>query len=188
MKLIFIDVETTGFDPYKNGIHEISGIIEIDGKIEDTFKLSVAPFETDIIESSALDVSGVDESQVKKYSSPDKILSEIKSIFGRHIDKYDKKDKFFLLAYNSPFDDQFLRAFFKKNNDNYYGSWVRKDICVMRLAIDYLLDKEVVLGSYKQSEVAEYFGLADKNDKRWHDSSFDTEITRKIYRKIKGIK
>lgn len=31
MKLLFFDIETTGTNPAKNGIHQISGTIEIDG-------------------------------------------------------------------------------------------------------------------------------------------------------------
>lgn len=36
-KLFFYDLETTGACSYRNGIHQISGEIEFDGKIVETF-------------------------------------------------------------------------------------------------------------------------------------------------------
>ena len=33
-KLFYFDVETTGLDAKKHGIHQLSGAIEIDGKID----------------------------------------------------------------------------------------------------------------------------------------------------------
>ena len=34
MKLLFFDLETTGTNPGKNGIHQISGMIEIEFGVE----------------------------------------------------------------------------------------------------------------------------------------------------------
>jgi len=40
MKLLFLDVETTGVDNSKNGIIQLSGIIEIDGVIKEEFNFN----------------------------------------------------------------------------------------------------------------------------------------------------
>jgi DNA polymerase-3 subunit epsilon len=37
MKYFFFDLETTGTKYWKNGIHQISGLIEIDGEIKEKF-------------------------------------------------------------------------------------------------------------------------------------------------------
>ena len=57
--------------------------------------------------------------------------TKYKSISSRHmiyylveLEKFDKKDKFFLVGYNNAsFDNQFFRAFFVQNNDMYFGSY-----------------------------------------------------------------
>lgn len=35
MKLFFLDLETTGVSPGRNGIHQMSGMIVIDGEIKE---------------------------------------------------------------------------------------------------------------------------------------------------------
>lgn len=185
-KLLFTDTETTGLDPDKNGIHEISGIIEIDGEVKEKFQLFVSPFKNDIIEKEALDVTGVRVEKIKGYPSPEKAFKELIKIMEKYIDRYDKNDKFFFMAYNSPFDDQFLRSFFKKNHNNYYGSWFRKDICIMRLAAHYLMNNDIILPSYSQISVATYLGIAQEDEKGWHTASYDVDIAKKIYDIVKG--
>lgn len=56
MKLFFFDLETTGVNPGKNGIHQISGEIVIDGKTMELFDFKVQPNPKCIIEEQALNV------------------------------------------------------------------------------------------------------------------------------------
>ncbi len=58
-KIVFIDTETTGLKGMENGVHQISGIIDINGKIVDKFNFKVAPFEEDFITGNALKTSHV---------------------------------------------------------------------------------------------------------------------------------
>lgn len=43
MKLFFFDLETTGVNPARNGIHQISGEIVINGETMETFDFHVQP-------------------------------------------------------------------------------------------------------------------------------------------------
>ena len=43
VKKIFYDLETTGVDHRRNGIHQLAGCIEIDGEIVESFNFKVAP-------------------------------------------------------------------------------------------------------------------------------------------------
>lgn len=58
MKLLFFDLETTGVNPGKNGIHQISGEIVIDGVSKEQFDFHVQPNPRAIIEDEALKVAG----------------------------------------------------------------------------------------------------------------------------------
>ena len=64
MKLLFFDLETTGVNPGKNGIHQISGEIVIDGVSKEQFDFHVQPNPKAIIEEEALKVAGVTREQV----------------------------------------------------------------------------------------------------------------------------
>lgn len=43
-KILFYDIETTGLDSKKNGIHQISGMLQIDRKIVKEFNLRFCPY------------------------------------------------------------------------------------------------------------------------------------------------
>lgn len=43
MKLLFFDLETTGIKYWRNGVHQISGEIVIDGVTKESFNFNVCP-------------------------------------------------------------------------------------------------------------------------------------------------
>jgi DNA polymerase III epsilon subunit-like protein len=64
MKLLFFDLETTGTNPGKNGIHQISGEIVIDGKTMERFDFKVQPNPKCVIEEQALSVAGIERDRL----------------------------------------------------------------------------------------------------------------------------
>lgn len=149
MKLLFFDLETTGVNPGKNGIHQISGEIVIDGVSKEQFDFHVQPNPRAIIEDEALKVAGVTREQVLAYPPMRQVYSEFVAMLEKYVDKYNKKDKFFLVGYNNAaFDNQFLRGFFLQNGDQYFGSWFWSNtIDVMVLASAYLATRLIIWGS-----------------------------------------
>lgn len=67
MKLLFFDLETTGVKFWRNGIHQIGGIVDIDGQEVERFDIRLAPNPAATIEQEALDVAGVTLEQVQSY-------------------------------------------------------------------------------------------------------------------------
>lgn len=57
MKLLFFDLETTGVKFRRNGIHQIGGIVDIDGQEAERFDIRLAPNPAATIEQEALDVA-----------------------------------------------------------------------------------------------------------------------------------
>lgn len=64
-KLLFFDLETTGVKFWRNGIHQIGGIVDIDGQETERFDIRLAPNPAATIEQEALDVAGVTLEQVQ---------------------------------------------------------------------------------------------------------------------------
>ena len=103
----------------------------------------------------------------------------------KYVNKFDKKDKFHLSGYNNAsFDNEFLRNFFKRNNDNYFGSWFFSDsLDVMILASFKLMKERHLLEDFKLKTVAKHFGIAvDEN--RLHEAGYDVELTMQIFNKL----
>lgn len=187
MKLLFFDLETTGTMVNKHGIHQISGFIVIDGEIKEKFNLHVRPNPQAQIDPAALEVAGVTEAQVKAYPPMEQVYAGFVDMLSKYVDRYNKKDKFFLVGYNNAsFDNQFLRAWFIQNGDKYFGSWFwANSIDVMVMATPYLAERRADMENFKQGTVAKTLGIVVEDDKL-HDALYDIEICKAIYDKVCG--
>ena len=76
-KLFFYDLETTGTNPGRHGIHQISGEIVIDGKTVETFDYKVQPNPKAQIEDAALEVGGVTREQIMAYPPMGQVYTEL---------------------------------------------------------------------------------------------------------------
>lgn len=192
MKLAFIDVETTGTKFWRNGIHQLSGCLEIGGEIVETFNYKVQPNPACQIEEEALQVAGVTRDQVMSYRPMGEVYKEFVALLGKHVSRYDKKDKFWFIGYNSQgFDMPMVRAWFVQNGDQYFGSFfhsVSPDVMV--LAAQQLMGDRSGMEDFKLKTVARKLGVV-VDDTRLHDAMYDIEITRQAYHiltKLKPVK
>lgn len=182
MKLFFFDLETTGTNPGRHGIHQMSGMIVIDGEIKESFDFKVRPNPQAEIQDEALAVAGVTRDQVMAYPPMEVVFPQLIEILAKYVDRYDKKDKFYLVGFNNAaFDNQFLRGFFLQNGDKYFGSWFWAncmDVYVM--ATPYLAAKRAEMKDFKQGTVAKALGI-QVDDSRLHDALYDIEICKAIF-------
>lgn len=188
-KLFYFDLETTGTRHWKNGIHQISGAIEIDGRIKEYFDFKVQPYHAALIEKEALDVAGICEADLATYRPFGECYNLLCIMLNKYVSKYDRKDKFFLVGYNNAsFDNAFLRAFFVQNNDNYFGSYFwSSHIDVMVLAAQFLMDKRAEMIDFKQATVAKTLGI-EVDESRLHDAEYDVNLLIQIYKHINLLK
>jgi len=117
MKIFWFDTETTGLDPHRCGIHQISGLVEINGSIAEEFNLHLNPLPC-TVEPRALAVSGKTEKVMEDSPPFTEGYKTLKKIFERYIDKFDKEDKFFVGGYNVRFDIDFLAVAWKRTIQN----------------------------------------------------------------------
>lgn len=181
-KLFFYDLETTGTNPGRNGIHQISGEIVIDGKSLETFDFKAQPNPKAQIEDAALAVGGVTREQIMAYPPMGQVYTKLVTMLAKYVNKYDKTDKFHLVGYNNRgFDDNFFRGFFLQNGDNYFGSWFWADsIDVLVLASTFLADRRAELPNFKLATVADFLGI-DTTAGKLHDASFDIYVTKAVF-------
>lgn len=184
-KNFYYDTETTGVKYWKNGIHQISGAIEIDGDIKEYFDFKVKPYHLAVIEDEALAIANITKEDLNSYMDMKDCYSELTKLLSKYVNKFDKTDKFHLVGYNNAsFDNNFFRAFFVQNNDNYFGSWFWSDTHdTMVLASYYLRDKRKEMINFKQSTVALELGI-EVDERKLHDAEYDVNLMIQIYKKV----
>jgi len=182
MKLFFFDLETTGTNPAKNGIHQISGEIVIDGQTKESFDFKVQPNPKAVIEQQALDVCSVTADQIMAYPTMKEVYAKLIKMLAKYVDKFNKSDKFFLVGYNNAsFDNQFLRGFFLQNGDQYFGSWFwSNSFDVMVLVTPYLAERRAEMENFQLSTVAKFLGVTVE-EQALHDASYDIYLTKAIF-------
>jgi len=184
MKTLFIDTETTNSNSSTCGLVQIAGIIEIDGKEKERFNINSNIFDDDEVSEEALEINNLTIEQINKFPKPRIAFAKFISVMKKHVDQYDKKDKLIVYAYKSEFDNNVLRNWFLKNNDNYFGGWFWNPwIDVMNLAMYVLQNERSQLTNFKLITVAEYLGIT-LDQRKAHDALYDVELAKKVYKEI----
>lgn len=192
MKTIYIDTETTGTDPTRHGLIQIAALIparDEDRSVPYTFNLPVRPFTDDVIEDQALQVTGITKADLeKKHFPPGEAYRMFIEFLSVHVDRYDRADKLQVIAYNADFDMDFIRAFFQKNGDPYFGSyfyWKAIDVPGLICFYDEIMGNPIPTGSAKLADNLMRFGLDVPDD--LHDALVDIQATMQLYEKVKGL-
>lgn len=181
-KLCFIDVETTGTNPYKCSITQVAAVIDINGTVEDELNLLIQPFKDSLIEPGALQVTGLTRDDLfdSKRMFPVEAMKFICEFASLFIDKYNKLDKLWFVGYNCKFDWDFMQQFWKRCGDNYFGSWFCfPPIDVAQLAALMLIDTRMSMPDFKLKTVAEHLKVGQQSDV--HNALADVKLTRDLY-------
>ena len=94
MKVFYFDLETTGVMYWKNGIHQISGAIEIEGVVKEEFDFKVQPNPACLIEQGALDVGNVTKEQIMAYPPMIEVYNSIITILSKYVNKFNRCNGF----------------------------------------------------------------------------------------------
>jgi DNA polymerase-3 subunit epsilon len=189
MKELFFDLETTGLDEKRNAIHQLSGIIRVDGKIVEEFDINMRPDPDQEVKEQALKVSNLTvEDVINNELSQKEGYEQFVSMLDKYVDRFNKKDKIFLCGYNNvKFDNEFLRELFNRNGDKYFGSWFWSGgIDLMILALEKLRHKRAEMDNFKLMTVAKELGIV-LNESKLHNAVYDIELTIEICDRLRNM-
>lgn len=182
MKILYFDTETTGIDPKVNEIVQFAAIVEIDGNVVEEVNWRCQPTNWEAINPDALKTTGLTLEKLREFGPPQEMMKNIRSLFDRHIDKFNKADKFYPAGHNVQFDLDFLQAFWKKHGDTYgtgsYQNWRCLDSRI--LANFFIMRGKLDVPDVKLSTLCEKFGIAIQA----HDAMSDIHATRELVRKM----
>lgn len=184
-KIAWIDTETGGVNPDKNPLLQTAIEIFINEEMIKSEIFYSAPFEGDIVEDEALEKNGFTREQINKFPSPMITHIKIVKLLEKYVNRYNPLDKFIFAGYGARFDSDFMRAFFVKNGDNYFGSYFYSlPMDVMSFVAEGLLLGTVKpMKNFQLGTVCEQMGI-DLGEKA-HDAMEDIRATRELYEKLK---
>lgn len=182
LKILFYDLETTGVRYWRDGIHQIAGILDIDGQVVDTFDYKVRPYPAAEISDDALKVAGVTRDQVLQYKPMEETYPDLNRRINLHVSRFDKKDKVYLVGYNNAaFDNAFFRAWYKQSGDEYFGAYFWENPTDVYSLVSFIIMRERPnLPNSKLKTLCRYFGI-EVDESRLHDALYDISLTRELY-------
>lgn len=197
IKIAHIDTETGELDPKKSALLQIACIFEIiedDKVIATEFQSYVQPPAGLEIAPEALAVNGITLEQIQTFPTEESVHREFVKFLQMSLNKYDTKDKAYFSGYNAGFDNAFIREFFLRNGDKYFGSYFWSGtLDVMCFALNHLRHIRCFMSNFKLGTVAfEILGETAVNAiTSWyplHDARSDAYLSREIFHKIEEEK
>ena len=182
-KTLYFDTETTGVDNKKCSMVQFAAIVEYESEVVDTFDVKFQPFDDAIITDEAMSKTGFTVDDLCDFMPHYDGFQKVKAFMDKHINRFDKTDKFYAAGYNVKFDLDFLQEFFKFNGDKYgigsYFNWKVVDAYPLMHMMDW--SGKLDLENYKLKTVCEKFKIPLENE---HDALSDIEATRKLIKKL----
>lgn len=161
MKILHLDIESTGIDANKNAIIQLAGAIEINGAIKEEFDIKIRPFPGAVVDPKALEVHGITVDEMMTWPDQHIAHRQFTDILSKYVNKFDREDKFTPCGYAARFDCEFIGAFFNRCGDKYWGAWQNWRIIDIMSVVYWLRSLRIVpeLINYKLVTVCEYFGI-----------------------------
>lgn len=181
MKFLYLDCETTGLDPDVHGVIQVACIVtegKTINKAKEIDRLNITYNPKSIgckIDKEALKINGITKKQIKKY--PTDSFQELMFFFEKHINPFNKKDKFIVVGQNVKFDVEFLHGWARRKKFEFMGSYVDWRV------IDTLVIARLqhALGNinppdFKLATLCEEYGIEAPD----HDAMDDIVATKKL--------
>lgn len=177
-KVLWIDSETTGLDPIKNGMVQLAALVEIDDNVVERTLFKMNPLDKEF-DPEAMRIHGIPLEEIQSYPAALDVKQKITNLFDKYIDKYDKNDKFTVAGFNVAFDMKFLERLWVDSGDKYLYSYLHRQPIDPFASLPFLEWAGVINPSYTSrslERIATFLGFSYDA----HDALEDIEMTRKV--------
>ena len=178
-KILFLDTETTGLDPNKNGIIQVAMLTE-DGC---ELNMRVNPGKKVKYDKEALKINGIKKKQIKKFPKSKEQFKGMIKWLETLVVPFDPKDKLIVVGYNVKFDVEMLHGWARREKFKYMGSyldWRVIDVLVLTRMAHYLGQLPEEPENFKLGTICKVFGI----DEPTHDAMDDVYAVRAIFYKL----
>lgn len=184
LNILWIDLETTGLDRQRHGIIQISGMVELAGKIVESFDLRMNPLAE--IDPVSQDIHGITPSQISAFPSSEETFAAFKALLLKFVDIDDQRTRLHPGGYNVRFDLGFLDRWFRSMKEPGLGLYLQRervDPSVMMKAFQDYLGKDR-MPSWSLRSVIASMGMSFGEH---HDALEDIKLTREIHQRLLAL-
>lgn len=179
MKKIFLDLETTGSNPKEeHQIVEMAGIITINDKFVDDFIIKMQPNSKVVYQKLDKGFAGksiaLQNIENGEPSQRDGFLRFIQ-VLEKYINPRESKDKYQVIAYNAPHEEDHIKKFFNDNGNKYMWSYFEPFFCTYRFIRMALGDEVENLDNRKLATVCKYMRIKVQ-DTLLHTAYYDAKL------------
>ena len=178
MKILFVDVETTGVSVVRDSIIQISSIFTEDGIEKERFDFRIKPYKEGRLTPFLEGLLGVTNSEIEKNMEHTEVYKKVKAL----IDKYTNngKEKIFICAYNGQFDVNFISDWFQLNGEKFFFKYFYSPVIDVMYVAGFALSRiRPMMPNFKLGTV--YKTLFNEDLDEAHNSMADIEGTMRIY-------
>lgn len=182
-KICWLDLETTGLDPVKNGIIQAAFIIEIDGDVKEKREFSMNPIGK-VLDPQAMAIHGLSEADLGGFPASLQVKKEIEAFLSGFVQKFDKADKFTAAGYNVDFDLGFLENMWLESGDKFFFSWFNHFPIDVFKVHPFMEWSGIATAPDRRNleTLAKHYGVAFPNA---HNALADIEMTRELALKLR---
>ncbi|MFZ4618520.1 MAG: exonuclease domain-containing protein [Rectinemataceae bacterium] len=182
-KICWLDLETTGLDPVKNGIIQAAFIIEIDGEVKEKREFNMNPIGK-VLDPQAMAIHGLSEADLGGFPTSLQVKKDIERFFSEFVEKFDKTDKFTVAGYNVDFDLGFLENLWLESGDKFFFSWVKHFPIDVFKVHPFMEWAGIATAPERRNleTLAKHYGIEFPNA---HNALADIEMTRELALKLR---
>jgi len=182
---LYIDVETTGLDPLRHGVHQLAVLFVIDGEIVDRVGYRIAPYQSCQFDPKALEISGVSEEKIACGDSERIVMRDLSYRLRRvRYGTKTRSDRWSPVGYNVGFDMGFFKELVMRTDMFRYSDLMtHRQVDVLQLVRNMQAAGMIGSKSAKLSDICAEFGV----ELDAHDAMNDIEATFVLHRKLLNI-
>jgi len=185
----FVDTETTGLEiQCDHSVHQVAMILldeqdEVITERDFKFRPHRSGFTHEAFKKCHLTPEEVMAREYTSVQCFDHFTVELQ----KYVSRFNPKDKMQLFAYNSKFDEQVLREWWKDHGDNFFGSYFwNPSICLYTVAGWFIRDHREKFTHLKLADICRFCDI-DFDEDDAHDALYDIRKTVELYRALKTL-
>lgn len=162
IKLLYVDIQTTGLDSKKNEIIELSSLLEVNGQIVDAFNCKAQPSNIENLHPDILKILNLSKLDLQVYPARNIFNTKFLEYLNKNL---NENDRYILTAYNSRFISDFLYSFLDVYKNNSFQKYFLKyHLDIMEIAKLFFFTGKLNSVDLKFSNVCKSLDIYLKND------------------------